>query len=106
MGRLLLAATLFCCDLTHAAASAPGVQIRHGGPASDPLEGLADLVIDLGDHMKIIDVEEEEEEGTEAGDKATLCIAPPCGLKADAIPLTQLPVPWSMRLKAPATTEA
>ena len=81
-------------------ASAPTVRVG-SNVAQTTLEGLADFVIDLdSSHFQITDVDDEDEE-TNQETKPLLCIAPPCGLRADAVPLTSLPVPWAMRIKAP-----
>ena len=77
------------------------MQVSHHATdeAEHNLEALADFVVDL----KIVDVEEDED-GPELEQRQQIkCIAPPCvGHKAPAVLLTALPVPWSMRLTAPA----
>ena len=64
-------------------------------------EGVAaDFVIDLrSEDMEIRDLNDDEEE---TPDTRILCLAPPCAkIKAEAVPLRSLPVPWAMRLKPP-----
>ena len=45
----------------------------------------------------ISDVDEDEMDD-EGAQKATLCIAPPCGLVAKAVSLDSLPVEWKLRI--------
>ena len=94
--RIALAIVLSALSVSVAGAGSGG-SVRVPGR---PIEELADIVIDLtnSNDIKILDVDDEDEE---TADKTVLCIAPPCGLRADAVPLTQLPVPWSLRLTPP-----
>lgn len=65
------------------------------------VEHLVDIVIDIetdSTSFVVSDVSDEDEEP--AREHATLCIAPPCGLKMPA--RTEPPIPWIMRLTPPA----
>mmetsp|Transcript_34939 Transcript_34939/g.87854 ORF Transcript_34939/g.87854 Transcript_34939/m.87854 type:complete len:105 (+) Transcript_34939:1237-1551(+) len=65
------------------------------------LESLVDLVVDLDlSDVEITDVDEADEPSDESS-ATTLCLAPPCNHKAEAVALETLPVPWAMRI-APA----
>ena len=59
-------------------------------PRPSSLEGATDLVTDLDDRVIISGVVDDDEE--EMVQKATLCTPPPCGVRADAVPQTKLPV--------------
>ena len=81
-------------------AGSPVTRVRtYTGRDDKDLESLADYVVDLDDlsDVQITDVEEEPEPEP----LATLCLAPPCNHKAEAVSLESLPVPWAMRI-APA----
>ena len=107
--RVVIAPALLLalCGRADAAAAPIAANIRHAARTSSGLEGFADFVIDLDDNSFSIeddDDQEEDEGGKASSSQATLCIAPPCGLKMEAVPVNDAraaPVPWSMRLKGP-----
>ena len=91
--------------LLHLAASAtvsPATGLRKPSPSLDSLG--VDFVVDI----LIEDVDDEDEDDDRSdGNSAhgtTLCIAPPCGVKAAAILMddtVRAPLPWILGLKPP-----
>ena len=49
----------------------------------------------------IWDFDDPDEQEVE--DKPLLCIAPPCGIKMEPVPVEHMLVDWSLRLKPPCT---
>ena len=96
MVRLLTISLLLLLVPARAGAAGPAGTLR---TPSKAYEHLADLVIDINtDDLVIEDAPEDDDETAERQAEEVLCLAPPCGIKAEAVPLTKLPVPWILRL--------
>lgn len=99
----LLVLALVAAVHAKAGATVAGKMRRGVPPQSDiQVDFVIDLDTDTDNTFDVIDVEEEgDDETATTAAQATLCIAPPCGLKMDAVPRNTAPVPWLMRLMRP-----
>ena len=98
MTRAALLTCLLAGALCGTASGGATSAVSSGGVRKmSTLEDLADIIIDISDDIEIRDADEDDET-EERASKTTLCIAPPCGIVAAAVPLTDAPVPWLMRL--------
>ena len=96
MSRLLTISLLLLLVPARAGAAGPAGTLR---TPSKAYENLADLVVDINtDDLVIEDLDDDDDETAERQAEEVLCLAPPCGIKAEAVPLTKLPVPWILRL--------
>ena len=51
----------------------------------------------FADHFDVLEVHDDEE-NEDAIPTPVLCIAPPCGIKADAVDVASLPIEWKLRI--------
>ena len=56
---------------------------------------------EIRDDFVIRDFDEDEQEGEAYNNQPILCIAPPCGIKMEPVPLESMLVDWALRLKPP-----